>query len=88
MTTIWKYEMNYGFTVIDMPDGAEIVSVQMKGNTPCIWAIVDPDKPKISRSFEMFSTGHQILNYPESMVYIGTCQLFDYAFHIFEQKPI
>ena len=42
MKTIWKFPVpvNDG-NVLEMPEGAKILSVQVQGETPCLWALVD-----------------------------------------------
>ena len=42
---IWKYQLPFPEEeiVISMPKEAEILCVQMQGNVPCIWVLVDPE---------------------------------------------
>lgn len=61
MKQVWKYE----FTITDavqlqMPIGAKILSVQLQGDLPCLWALVDPSEPTKKRYFRIFGTGHNI----------------------------
>lgn len=46
-TTIWKYPVSLGscLTVIEMPKGARILSIQEQHQAPTIWAEVDPEAP-------------------------------------------
>lgn len=70
MKTIYKYTLNN--VGIEMPIGAEILTVQIQNDKPCIWAMVDPEAEKKVRHFQVFGTGQPI---PEvSMKYIGTYQ--------------
>ena len=84
--TIWKYEIT-DHQVIEMPIGAEILMVQKQRGEPCMWALVDPTKPKENRVFRVFGTGESI---PYDMCkcgnYLGTYQLYQgaYVFHVFE----
>lgn len=32
-----------------MPPGAHVLTVQLQGEQPCIWALVDPAQPEQSR---------------------------------------
>ena len=44
MKTIWKFQFeNKGMFGLDMPKGAEILTVQTQEGIPCIWALVDPN---------------------------------------------
>lgn len=90
MKTIWKFpiaEMQDKF-VLKMPIGAEVLTVQVQRNAPCLWAKVESNNPLKDRAFFMYGTGHDIkkLNLMPSF-YIGSFQLFDgdLVFHLFEQ---
>lgn len=88
-TTIWKYELEITDSqVIKMPKFATILTVQMQGVTPCLWALVDPSNPPIEgREIQIFGTGHPIENeIGMDRKYIGTIQLHggSLVFHVFE----
>ena len=52
MKTIYKYELNlYGTTTLDLPIGAEILTVQIQFDKICIWALINPKNKKESRLF-------------------------------------
>lgn len=91
MKTIFKYELTFnGITIINMPIGAEILTVQKddKTNIPCIWAMVDTQSEIEKRYFELFGTGNNI---PVCMgvnrKYIGTYQYQkgEFVGHVFER---
>ena len=83
MKTIWKFELPKQGNV-EMPKGAEILTVQTQNEKPCIWALVNPDAEKEERAFVIYGTGHyfQLIDYK----YIGTFQLNEgrLVFHVFE----
>lgn len=83
---IWKYPLEQiADTIgIDMPKGAEILTLQMQNSEPCIWAFVNPEAKKEKRFFRIIGTGHLIE--PEERKYIGTFQLMSGAlvFHLYE----
>lgn len=88
--TIWKFPLEVtDKQFIKMPIGSEIISVQNQLETPCLWAIVNPDKAIEERCFELFGTGH---NMPDDMgidrKFIGTFQLRngDFVGHLFERN--
>jgi hypothetical protein len=86
MRTIWKYEMVVeGQQVHEMPMGAKVLCVQIQAGKPCIWALVDPERPMKEYMFLTFGTGHEIPD-NESLAYIGSYQLYNGAFvgHLFE----
>ncbi len=87
MKAIWKYELKpTDDQNIEMPDGAEILTMQCQGETPCLWVLVDPTKRKKIRRFEIFGTGHT-MDVLSVSTYVGTYQLKDgqLVFHVFEQ---
>lgn len=57
--TIWKFGAPINDKVrIQMPLGAWVVSVQIQGNAPCVWALVDETLPSEPRDFCWRGTGH------------------------------
>ena len=85
--TIWKYLLEPAcyLTQIDMPEGAEVLCVQIQSGETFIWAIVELDKPLVSRTFITYGTGEPINI--DTSAYIGTYQLLDGAlvYHVFEE---
>lgn len=87
--TIWKYKIEaVGIQQILLPIGAEILTVQIQDQLPCIWVMVDPENETEVRVFEIFGTGHNIYTPPAvTWKYIGTFQVDQGAlvFHLFER---
>ncbi len=72
---IWKFHIpdpSSQIVSIEMPIGAEILTVQMQGDEPCLWAVIDPSHGKETRTFRWAGTGH-LLGTVGS--YIGTIQM-------------
>lgn len=90
-TTIWKFELD---TVgkVEMPIGAEPLTVQMQNDKPCLWAMVDPEAAKETRQFNIFGTGHKLPvgNLLTKLKYIATFQMYGgtLVFHVFEEIKI
>lgn len=86
---IYKYPIKVtDWQFVDMPKGAKILTVQMQHETPCIWAMVDPQvNPYVARKIHIYGTGHEI---PDTLNldYIGTFQMHDgyLVLHAFEAK--
>jgi hypothetical protein len=85
--TIYKYQarVDDDLTIV-MPEGAEVLTVQMQHNTPCVWALVDPHVAKMElRRFHWRGTGHNADNLGR---YVGTIQMAggELAFHLFEAR--
>ncbi|MEO9145089.1 MAG: hypothetical protein ABI237_05980 [Ginsengibacter sp.] len=84
MKRIFKYKLEMVlFQTVEMPQGAEILCIQMQNESPCIWALVEPNATVTERTFQMVGTGQDIGDYGERK-YLGTIQLNVYVFHCFE----
>ncbi len=84
MKTIFKYPLcMIDDQLVSMPAGAEILTVQMQSDVPCLWARVDPNMPKVGRVIHINGTGH---NLSHEGAYIGTFQMAHGAlvFHAFD----
>lgn len=84
---IWKFILEPNQSSITMPDGSEILTVQMQDDKPCIWALVNPLNTPTVRYFEVYGTGHSI-HYDMGIErkYINTFQPGKgLVFHLFER---
>ena len=85
---IWKFKLPFDSTKIDMPFGADILTVQVQNEQAYIWAMVNPLNSLKPRYFQTFSTGENIKsNADNKNQYIGTYQLEDglFVYHVFER---
>lgn len=83
--TIYKYPLETtDEQKIEMPKGANILTVQVQNGTPCLWALVNPENRPEQRIISIFGTGNPIK--PANIVYIGTYQLMEgkLVLHVFE----
>lgn len=89
---IWKYQLDTSdWNVIEMPIGAEILTVQMQGENVCLWALCYPIEDKEKRVIEIIGTGHPVeCDATIERKYIGTYQLLggQLVFHVFERLKI
>jgi hypothetical protein len=83
----WPIPMEVDFEIV-MPKGAELLTVQTQyagdpGESPGLWALVDPDAPRETRRFQMVGTGHREVG---DLTYVGTFQVTGGSFvgHVFE----
>lgn len=86
MKTIYKYKLQTtDEQQILMPEGAEILTVQLQDGEPQLWALVETELPKTKRYIEIFGTGNPITGIGPHK-YIATYQLRGGAlvFHVFE----
>jgi len=86
MQKVYKYSFKVDDIIsLPIPIDARILTVNMQGSNPCIWALVDPnDVVYKNRKFLLYGTGHAIER--NDLSYIGTFQMFngDLIFHLFE----
>lgn len=81
MNVIYKYKIE---EQIDMPEGAEILHVNLDPlGVSCIWALVDSDKPKVSRRFKIHGTGREYGSF-KGQRYIGTWIQSPFVWHLVE----
>jgi hypothetical protein len=93
MKKIFKYKIPLKDKfIIDLPQDAEILTVQIQFGGPHMWAIVNanPAHPTETRVFTLIGTGHSIKpRSSEIYIYINTFQFNEdrLVFHLFEIKP-
>lgn len=82
---IWKYKMPLeGKFSLDIPDGYLILDVQPQFDTPCMWAMVNPDAKKQKQDFVIIGTGnHFHMDFVGA--HVGTFQMHGGAliWHVF-----
>lgn len=73
---------------VNLPERAEILSIQAQGEVFCIWALVDPQEAKKeTRIIEIYPTGSRfVYQSPNQRKYISTIQMYggQLVFHAFE----
>jgi hypothetical protein len=88
MRTIWKYRLPVQDRVeLEMPAGAEILTVASDTGEPCLWAAVDSEQPKTKRILHIVGTGHPMPPESTSWWYIGTFFVATpvLVFHVFTE---
>lgn len=68
--TVFKYTLRPASGVIQMPKGAQVLSVHVQNGDPHLWALVDPSAEVETREFQIVGTGHPIEGDPGR--FIGT----------------
>jgi len=83
--TIWKFNLRVDdVQKIAMPKEAKILTVQIQGELPCIWALVDPRNLDTNRIIQIAGTGHD-LSKRIMGDYIGTFKYDGFlVFHVFD----
>lgn len=88
MITIYKFPFDVADELaFDLPGGgdAQILTIAMQGDTPCLWARVDTDVAPRERRVSIRGTGHNANGLGR---YISTFQMMSGAlvFHAFESS--
>lgn len=83
--TIWKFTLR-PVIEIEMPDGAQVLSVHAQNGELCMWAQVRTENPMVKRKFLTFGTGH-ILPEDKRLIFVGTALLEggSLVLHVFEE---
>lgn len=92
MKAVWKFALPGDLNEIEMPIGAEVLSVGQQHGKPCLWALCDMEnKRKELRKFRTVGTG---TGFDDTCRFVGrfTFKLDDMAetileWHVFEVKP-
>ncbi len=83
---IWKFNLKVQEEqIIETPENAEILDVQMQDGQPVMWIICDPKAPKIEVKINMHGTGWTIDNNRSNDHYLGTVQQGSIVWHYFMQ---
>lgn len=83
---VWKFPISPDRPWIEMPKGAQLLSVATQRGYPCLWALVDPHAPKVKRKIETYGTGWDLPANPGK--FVGTFLSPDggsIVFHVFDQ---
>lgn len=84
MQTIHKFHVPVNEIVrVSMPYDSDVLCVQMQGDTPCVWALVESGFPLVEKVFYWRGTGHDCEDVSAES-YVGTVQFSGLVFHLFE----
>ena len=84
---IWRYPINVaGEQTVKMPQGAQLLSVQIRDGMLTVWAKVYPGNPTVEKKIFVYGTGHPLPHDPGN--YVGTVQAGPLVWHVFEERRI
>jgi hypothetical protein len=81
---VWRFRVPVAdATTLEMPKGAEVLTVQLQRGEPTLWAACDPEVATETRHFRWVGTGHP---FDGPALYVGTVQFSggSLVFHLFE----
>lgn len=85
--TIWKYSLDItDIQIVDMPEGAKPLTVQIQNGSVVMWCMVDLEAPIVKREIVVAGTGNGISERVISkMSYVGSVQIMNgrLVFHVF-----
>jgi hypothetical protein len=88
MKTIYKYPIPFKDKFsIDLPKHALIIRVDTVDGNSFLWAIHDTDNELMTRHFECYKTGQEIITPLAHLYYLGTCKIFigqELCLYVFE----
>ncbi len=86
MNSIYKFPLNINASIeIDMPAGAQILTIETQNNEPQMWALVETLEDPEIRFFKVVSTGDPI-DCEGELVYLGSFIIDDGLIrHVFEE---
>ncbi len=87
MYQIWKFPLAISdYQILDVSADAQLLTVQMQRDVPCLWVLADLTKPFVKRAISVRGTGRNIL-VPGK--YIATFQSsHNIVFHVFDQGEL
>lgn len=81
---IYKYPLKItDRQAVNMPLGAQMLSVQMQNGVPCLWALVDEDAVCADHVLAMYGTGHPVDSLQKK--FVATFQMPEHGlvWHVF-----
>lgn len=88
MLTIWKAVLQIADDQeIEVPSGAEFLTVREQHEAPCLWFRCSPTAPRtVKRRIRLCGTGHPTAPMAHNSTYLGTVSLSggSLIFHAFE----
>ena len=89
MKVIYKYRLPFKeFSVVSMPEGANIIRIDGEDGAIQMWAVVDTEAPLVDREFSLFKTGGEMPDDIENYRYLGCGAIFiqmELMMYVFEK---
>ena len=85
MKTVYKYVLNFGVTnELSLPTDAEFLKLGEQNEELVAWFLVDTGRSEQPRFFEIYGTGHGIMN--PNAKYLDSFQMQNgLVWHVFDQ---
>jgi hypothetical protein len=87
--TIWKFKLKHGMSEVEMPTNTQGLSVGRDADgTPCIWAQVDTESPKMVHKVYVVGTGEELTPEVCESFFLGTVVVQDRVWHVFYDETL
>jgi hypothetical protein len=88
MITVYKYTFDITDTQkLRIHADCEFLRVDVQHDIPCLWAMVNTNKPIIDYDILIVGTGHEVKSW-ETLKHIGSFQHKDrFVWHVFHELP-
>lgn len=89
MRTIWKYQLDrsmpdeVGIVKINIPAGAQFLTVHEQDGGVYMWALVDGEHPLMPYEFYVTGTGWTLPEGCQITNYLGTAHVPPFVWHVF-----
>lgn len=86
MRSIWKFNLQSGKNMFNIPKGYKVLSVAEQSDNIVLYCLVNPRVEKETVSFAVFGTGWELHDGVEDLEFIGTVSTHDQYFmwHVFK----
>ena len=85
MLTIYKYQLPTGVNELALPQGAELLHVDLQHGSMNLWAKVDTDRETETRTVHIIGTGHEVPQRELKFINTFLVNGGQYVFHAFEE---
>lgn len=83
MKTIWKFPLDVGDNLLEVPGNPQWLDVQVQDNVIMVWAVVDTAQPMKGHRIDIHGTGTAQAPSREEGTYLGTVQRNVCVWHVF-----
>lgn len=82
---LWKWRLKAPRSTVRMPECARVLSVQVIDGVPHVWALCDPKRKLVARTFDICGAGLPVQE--GKNIYVGYFSLLEGSviFHVFEK---
>jgi|GraSoiStandDraft_14_1057315.scaffolds.fasta_scaffold235116_2 hypothetical protein len=89
MHQVWKFPLMPEENEVELPVGAEVLTVELTSQGPALLALVDPDAERETRTFLVIGNGTDLPEGVAALHYRGTAKVPGaFTAHVFETTSV